>query len=238
MAGDMIRRAQRAGIEADYLLADAWFGTKPIIRLADEQLLTPILRMKKNTMKYRLTECKGGQAIHRDRDVNTLYQSFIRCQWQKILGQPYQAKALDVELNLSSSPDEADQWIKVRLLFVRGIAQPEKEQPGKHDWAVFLTTDTNLESHRILELYAMRWAIEVYFKEAKQYLGFLKEQSNHYAARLWQVFRSVIAGAMDETKMLIGDTASQIMATIERHVQSFFVQALQLDVRTLRLEAK
>ncbi|MBK6957862.1 MAG: transposase [Nitrosomonas sp.] len=71
-------------IEADYLLADAWFGTKPIIRLADEQLLTSILRMKKNTMKYRLTECKGGQAIHRDRDVNTLYQSCIRCQWQKI----------------------------------------------------------------------------------------------------------------------------------------------------------
>ena len=31
MVGDMIRRAQRAGIEADYLLADAWFGTKPII---------------------------------------------------------------------------------------------------------------------------------------------------------------------------------------------------------------
>ena len=25
----------------------------------------------------------------------------------------------------------------------------------------------------------MRWAIEVYFKEAKQHLGFLKEQSNH-----------------------------------------------------------
>jgi hypothetical protein len=42
---------------------------------------------------------------------------------------------------LSSSPDEAEQWIKVRLLFVRGIAQPEKAQPGKHDWAVFLTTD-------------------------------------------------------------------------------------------------
>ena len=28
----------------------------------------------------------------------------------------------------------------------------------------------------------MRWAIEVYFKEVKQHLGFLKEQSNHYAA--------------------------------------------------------
>lgn len=38
--------------------------------------------------------------------------------------------------------------------------------------------------------------------------------------------------------MLVGDMATEIMGTIERHVQSFFVQALQLDVRTLRLEAK
>jgi SRSO17 transposase len=282
MAGDMIRRAQRAGIEADYLLADAWFGTKTMIRLADEQLLTPILRMKKNTMKYRLTECQEGRLIHRDMDVKALYKSCVRCQWQKIPGQPYQAKALDVELNLSGTQDEADQWVKVRLLFVRGVNQ-EKAQAGKHDWAVFLTTDIGLEPQRILELYAMRWAIEVFFKEAKQYLGFLKEQSNHYAAyiasihltairfcmlviakslhqangisdmrnqltanatsidyatRLWQVFRAVIAGALDELKMLLGDMVAQVMETIERHVQSFFVQALQLDVRTLRLEAK
>ncbi len=56
MARDMIHRAQREGIEADYQLADAWFGTKPMIRLADESLLTPILQMKKNAMKYWLTE--------------------------------------------------------------------------------------------------------------------------------------------------------------------------------------
>lgn len=283
MAGDMLRRAQRAGIEADYLLADAWFGTKPMIRLADEQLLTPILRMKKNAMKYRQSERQDGQTSHRDRDVQALYKSCIRCQWQKIAGQPYQAKALDVDLNLSSTPDEVEKWIKVRLLFVRGVATQEKAQPGKHDWAVFLTTDTSLEPQRILELYALRWAIEVYFKEAKQYLGFLKEQSNHYAAyiasihltamrfcmlviakslhqangiadmrkqltanatsidyaaRLWQVFRAVIAGALDELKILLGDIVTQVMETIERHVQSFFVQALQLDVRTLRLEAR
>jgi len=29
----------------------------------------------------------------------------------------------------------------------------------------------------ILEIYALRWSIKVYFKEAKQHLGFLKEQT-------------------------------------------------------------
>jgi SRSO17 transposase len=61
MAGDMLRRAQRAGFKADDLIADAWFGTKPMIHLADELLLTPILRMKKNTMKYRLTQFRQGK---------------------------------------------------------------------------------------------------------------------------------------------------------------------------------
>lgn len=57
-----------------------------------------------------------------------------------------------------------------------------KQQASKHDWALFLTTDYQLEDEKILEIYALRWGIEVYFKEAKQKLGFLKEQSRHYSA--------------------------------------------------------
>jgi len=120
----------------------------------------------------------------------------------------------------------------------------------------------------------------VYFKEAKQHLGFLKEQSTHYAsyiasmhlsairfcllliakheqnasgipqmrqriatnltnldfaARLWQFFRALISGALDELKVLLGEVADRVMKTIESHVQSFFVQALQLSSRPISL---
>jgi SRSO17 transposase len=192
MAQAMISRAQRAGIEAQYLLADAWFGTKPMLRTAEEASLTAILRMKKNTMKYRYTEFRQGQVIHRHCDVKALYRVAIRGRWEKIPGQPYQAKAVAVELNLSESPDAPEHWIKVRLLFVRGVVTSEKAQAGKHDGAVFLSTDPDLEPQRILELYALRWAIEVYFKEAKQHLGFLKEQSNHYAAYVASIHLAAI----------------------------------------------
>jgi hypothetical protein len=47
---------------------------------------------------------------------------------------------------------------------------------------LFLTTDSQLDDEKILEVYTLRWGIEVYFKEAKQKLGFLKEQSRHYSA--------------------------------------------------------
>lgn len=283
MAKAMISRALRGGMEADYLLADAWFGTKQMIGIAEDALLTPILRMKKNKMKYRRIQRKEEQVIYRDMDVSALYQSAVRAQWEKIPGQPYQSKTVDVELNLNDPQDKTARWIKVRLLFVRGIVDGDKAQPGKHDWAVFLSTDVGLQPQRILELYAMRWAIEVYFKEAKQHLGFLKEQATHYAsyiasmhlsairfcllsiakhkhhasgipeirqrlstnvanidfaARLWQFFRALISGALDELKILLGDAVDLVMKTIELHVQRFFVQALQLDPLVLRLECR
>jgi hypothetical protein len=46
--------------------------------------------------------------------------------------------------------------------------------------AAFMSAYTSLSAIDILVLCAMRWAIEVYLKEVKQHLGFMKEQSNHY----------------------------------------------------------
>jgi hypothetical protein len=47
-------------------------------------------------------------------------------------------------------------------------------------WVVFLCTEAKLSDTKIVEVYALRWSIEVYFKEVKQHLGFLKEQSGRY----------------------------------------------------------
>ena len=44
----------------------------------------------------------------------------------------------------------------------------------------------------MLELYAMRWAIEVYFKESKQNLGFLAEQARHYACYVASIHLTAI----------------------------------------------
>lgn len=122
----------------------------------------------------------------------------------------------------------------------------------------------------------------MYFKEAKQHLGLLKEHSNHYtvniasihltairfcllvmakqtqgseniiqirqslssnsanisfAAKLWLVFRAIITGALDELKTILGGAVALVLETIEKHIQCFFVQALQLDPKTLRLKA-
>lgn len=232
-------------------------------------------------MKCRISEFVRGETVSRELDVQALYKHCVRKAWQPLRRQKYLAKIVDAELNLAENKD-SEEWVNVRLLFVRGNAGDTQTPAGKHDWAVFLTTDTNLSSAEILEVYSLRWAIEVYFKEAKQHLGFLKEQSNHYAAyiasihltairfcllviakqtqgaasialmrhklcsnstdigfasKLWQVFRAVISGALDELRAVLGDAATLVMETIDAHIQCLFTQVLQLDPRTLRLEA-
>ena len=58
-----------------------------------------------------------------------------------------------------------------------------------------------------------------------------------FAGKLWQVFRAVITGALDELRVVLGDAATLVMETIDAHIQCLFTQVLQLDPRTLRLEA-
>jgi hypothetical protein len=49
MAKSMMARAIRGGVKVDFLLADAWFGTKAMLRSTEELSLTAIVRMKKSS---------------------------------------------------------------------------------------------------------------------------------------------------------------------------------------------
>ena len=102
------------------------------------------------------------------------------------------AKTLRVEINLANKPSDPADWITVRLQFVRGRDEDSKPQTGKHDWALFLSTDATLSPQKILEIYALRWGIEVYFKESKQHLGMLKEQTITFTSHLASISLSAI----------------------------------------------
>ena len=55
---------------------------------------------------------------------------------------------------------------------------------GHKNWHALLCTDIELQTVKILEYYARRWAIEVYFKDAKQLLYMGKDQSNTFDAQV------------------------------------------------------
>ena len=151
------------------------------------------------------------------------------------------------------------------MQFVRGTEEDSKLQPGKHDWALFLCTDTVLSP----EIYALRWGL---LKEqtitstshlasisltAIRYLMLLYaalEQDKpfrevrtgmstglvglSFGQRLWGLFRCLISNTIEQFRTQLGDMADLIMSTLEENINTFFIQALQLDSFTLELEAR
>jgi IS4 transposase len=115
-------------------------------------------------------------------NAQELYAHAVKRAWKKVRGMPWKAVTVDVELDLPEKGEKNPRWQSVRLLFVRGIKEPGEAGISKKDWALFLTTDIKLSMSKMLEVYALRWGIEVYFKEAKQHLGFLQEQTATFAS--------------------------------------------------------
>jgi hypothetical protein len=84
-------------------------------------------------------------------------------------------------------------------------------------WAAFFTTDLRLNAVQVVQQYLGRWAIEVFFKEAKQRLGLGQEQGRSFAAQVFSVtqafFRySLLAYLLerDERSQTIGDLFRQV----------------------------
>jgi hypothetical protein len=176
---DMLQRAVRAGFSALYVLADAWFGCKENILCCLENDLIGIFQMKRGNMAYQ----------HRGANY-TASQLYVKVQRQM---RPLNSKAryktasLVVRLNLQIEPKQPAHWVQVRLVF----SAPVRECPAD-TWVVFLCTEVTLKEANILEVYALRWSIEVYFKEIKQNLGFLKEQSGRYELAYASIHLSAI----------------------------------------------
>jgi len=163
MLASFLKRALHFGFYAPYLIADAWFGTKSNISLALSYDLTAIFMMKRNKTKYRY---QG-----KDFSLKALYRTIGKKQYS--LGKRFMYASLIVEFNLADPKEEPD-WQTVKLVFSKSKNAP------KGSWVVILCTDTHLEAEKILQIYALRWSIECYFKEVKQNFNFLKEESGAY----------------------------------------------------------
>ncbi len=52
------------------------------------------------------------------------------------------------------------------------------------NWRTIVSTDLKLDFNETVEVYQIRWSIEVFFKESKQMLGLGKSQSNDFDAQI------------------------------------------------------
>jgi hypothetical protein len=163
----MLPRALRAGFRAPYGVADAWFGCKENIACCLANDLIGLFQMKRGNLAY---EYQGHSYT-----ATELYAKVQRRMRPLNSKARYQTARLTVRLNLQTQEKQPDDWVPVRLVFSAPVRECSADT-----WVVFLGTDVTLKDANILEIYALRWSIEVFFKEIKQNLGFVKEQSGRY----------------------------------------------------------
>lgn len=214
MATGMLSRAVRSGFHADYVAADAWFGNKEMMRTALSLDMTAILRMKKNKLKYRVKLERRWQRLN----ANELYQKAVRKQWRKVIDMPWKAVEMLVQVDLSSETGKyaKPDYRTVKLLFVRGVNEEPDIDGSRKDWALFLSTDPQIATNTMLTTYALRWGIEVYFKEAKQHLGFLQEQTISFSSHTASIhlcairYLMLVHGKLDRPNSSVGQIRTDI----------------------------
>ena len=159
-AEKMIRRAVYHGFKPDYILADSWFFSYSII--------TTVRALDKGGIHY-LGMAKMGNILYGIGDKK-YKASEILSRYKKQAHSCRKIKARYITVAVKY------QDIDLNLMFVR--------LNGTKQWRLLATTDMKLTFIKAIEIYQIRWSIEVFFKDTKQHLGLGKCQSNDFDAQI------------------------------------------------------
>ena len=137
--------------------------------------------MKNSKMKYRI----NGKLP----TANALYQ-IVGPKAKAFKRQPWKTFAVEVEIALEEEPHKRPRWKEITLV----LAIPKNRK--RDEFPLFLSTDNSISVEKILEIYSLRWSIEVYFKEVRQYMGLSKEQTGNYVCHYMSVHTTAIRHAL------------------------------------------
>lgn len=166
----MFSRAIKKGFIPDYVLFDSWFMSL--------ELLDYIKSF------YR----KAIQVVGMIRMGNTRYDDPVSNQslTASELKRKYRSQ-------MKRSRKFQAQYIKVPVMYGRHQVHLFFIRLGKHDrWKAILTTDLNMNFSSLMEVYQIRWSIEVFFKEAKQYLNMGKCKCSNFDAQIGSITISML----------------------------------------------
>ena len=171
---EMLCRSVKHGFMPDYVLVDSWFFCFEILE--------------------KLSTLKNG-AIKLVSMVRINNQIFFDCKANKEM--PVKALLKRYEKEPKTCKTFNAKYIKVACKY-RGIrANLFFVKMGRSgNWHLLLTTDLDLNFIRLMQVYQIRWAIEVFFKECKQYLNLGKCKSSWFDAQIADTTVSMVQHIM------------------------------------------
>lgn len=159
IAQNMIKRALKT-LSVDYVLVDSWFTCYDLVKF--------IAKHKSNI--HFLGMIKMGKTSYKLGDKNKTAKGLIKSLKDSKKQRYCKCKKLYHSECIVFFKD-----VQVKLFFYKR---------GQGDWRGLMSTDLNLSFDQAYDIYALRWSIEVFFKEAKQYLGLGKNQSVDFDSQI------------------------------------------------------
>ncbi len=210
----MIKRAVRNRISFEYVLMDSWFLCDKIIKEVME-LNAHVIGM-----------CKIGKAKYEYKDK--------LCTAKKIIDDLRKSgkKRWVRKLKLYVAETTVEyKGVKVKLFFCRNTKR------GK--WHLLVSTNTGLSITETYEIYSIRWSIEVFFREAKQYFGLGKSQSRDFDAQIADTTISMLQynifslakrfGAYETLGELFRDAKESVIElTVCKRIWGFFLELISI----------
>lgn len=167
----LIKRAVKNGFKAKYVLVDSWFTSLDFIKT--------------------IRGIKNG-AMHLVAGIRNDFRKYI------YNGESLNGKQLIKKLSDEGKQKRCRRW-NVRYFEVvvhyEGIGNVKLyicRFPYQKKWRLFISTDTTLDFMKMMEIYSIRWTIEVMFRELKQHLQLGKCQSRDFDAQVASVTISMI----------------------------------------------
>jgi hypothetical protein len=166
----MIKRALKHGIKANYVLMDSWF--------VSEEMIVEIRKIKQGCM-HLLGMCKMDKRKYeynyKKLTAKELLRKYKDCKQNKRCRQ-LRSRYIRLVVDYKGIP---------MVLFF-------SKYRNQKDWNLLVTTNLELTYIKAIEIYQIRWSIEVFFKEGKQYLQLGKTQSNDFDAQIADITISIM----------------------------------------------
>ena len=169
IALNMLKRAIKAGIKADYLLVDSWYSKPSFIKNVKQLRLQVITRIANHN---KIWNFKNNY-----KTLDRIYSVLIKTTRRK------RATYNKIKYTYCSTIVKHHIAGIVKIVFIK---TDNKLIP-------ILSTNTKLTDEKIINIYKKRWNIEQGYKELREHFGFGKEENRIYEALIARISLSFIS---------------------------------------------
>lgn len=170
IAIDLVTRAIKNGIQADYLLVDSWYSKPAFIKEMNDLGLRVISRIANNNKIWHFES--------KEKILNGVYEKHKKLKRAKdgTYGKKIKFKYFSVIVKHKNAGD-------IKIVFIK----------TKEQLIPIASTDLDISDDEIIEIYKRRWDIEQGYKDLRQHFGFGKEENRIYEALIARITLSFFA---------------------------------------------